>query len=218
MRLLQDIFTYAYRGSGKYILLVCVVLSLIAKLCGFAPLIGFFAWFVLAGYFCAVYFQMVLSTATGGKEAPEFPDLSNLWEDILWPMLQVGVVLLASFSPYLLYQFVENPHPTLSLALFGLGVVYFPMAVLAAMILGYTGAISPHIVLPSIIRGGWVYVLAIVLLLLIAIAESVIGTMLRDSPIIHILAMSFISAYSLMTNARILGVVYRERQEQLGWL
>lgn len=28
---------------------------------------------------------MIQSSATGGKEAPEFPDLSNLYDDILSP-------------------------------------------------------------------------------------------------------------------------------------
>jgi hypothetical protein len=30
--------------------------------------------------------------------------------------------------------------------------------------------------------------------------------------------MSGVGAYVLMTNARMLGVVYREREEELGWL
>jgi hypothetical protein len=30
--------------------------------------------------------------------------------------------------------------------------------------------------------------------------------------------MSVVSTYVMMTNARILGVVYRERQEDFGWL
>lgn len=46
----------------------------------------------------------------------------------------------------------------------------------------------------------------------------VIGTALRAQPLLHILVMSLIAGYTLMTNARILGVVYRERKEQLGWL
>jgi hypothetical protein len=30
--------------------------------------------------------------------------------------------------------------------------------------------------------------------------------------------MAIVGSYTLMTNARILGVVYRERKEELGWL
>jgi hypothetical protein len=50
------------------------------------------------------------------------------------------------------------------------------------MILGYTGAISPHTALLSIIRGGWVYLLAIVLLLLIAHFEIFPSIFMRKEP------------------------------------
>jgi hypothetical protein len=66
--------------------------------------------------------------------------------------------------------------------LFGLGFVSFPMALHAAMILGYTGAISPHTAFLSIIRGGWVYLLAIVLLLLIAHFEIFPAIPMRKKP------------------------------------
>ena len=34
MTILKDIATYAYRGSGKYIFLMCVILSIFAKVVG----------------------------------------------------------------------------------------------------------------------------------------------------------------------------------------
>lgn len=123
MHLLNDIFIYAWRGSGKYVLVTCVILSVISNVVTFVPMLGLVAWLLLSGYFSAIYFQLIQSSAVGGKEAPEFPDTSNLFEDFL--------------------------------------------------------------------AGHWI-----------------IGS----------LVMSAVGAYTLMTNARILGVVYRERQEELGWL
>ena len=218
--ILIDILTYACRGSGKYLLLTCMVLSIVASLAGIAPLVGPIAGLLVSAYFCAIYFQMIQSSATGGKEAPEFPDTANLIEDIIWPMLQVFVVFLVSFGPYFGYALAGGDHPSLPVAygLLGLGIIYFPMAMLAVVVLGYTGALSPRIVVPAVFRGGWLYWLGVIMLCLLYIGESLIEAALAGSLIFGTLVMSVVGAYTLMTNARILGVVYRERQDELGWL
>lgn len=221
MNILKDILTYAYRGSGKYVLVVCVVLSVVAKLAGIAPLVGPIAALLLSAYFCAIYFQMIQSSATGGKEAPEFPDTANFFEDIIWPMLQIFVVGIVSFGPFIGYSIWagdDHLNPLIGYGLLGLGGIYFPMAMLAVVVLGYTGALSPQIVIPAIFRGGWLYWVGVFMLCLLYIAGSFIEDALSGSLIIGTLVMSVVSAYTLMTNARILGVVYRERQDELGWL
>ncbi|MFT3992344.1 MAG: hypothetical protein QM680_13145 [Luteolibacter sp.] len=221
MNILKDILTYAYRGSGKYVLIVCVILSVVAKLAGIAPLLGPIATLLLSAYFCAIYFQMIQSSATGGKEAPEFPDTANIFEDIIWPMLQIFVVGLVSFGPlvgYSIWAGEDRFNSMVGYGLVGFGVVYFPMAMLAVVVLGYTGALSPHIVIPAIFRGGWLYWIGVLMLCLLYVSGSLIEDALAGSLIIGTLLMSLVSSYTLMTNARILGVVYRERQEELGWL
>lgn len=221
MNILKDILTFAWRGSGKYVLITCVVLSVIADLAGLAPLFGVIATLFLSGYFCAIYYQLIQSSATGGKEAPDFPDTANIFEDIIWPMLQIFVVALVSFGPFLGYIFWagdESTSPIIAYGLLGLGVVYFPMAILAVVILGYTGALSPHIVFPAIFRGGWIYWVGVFLLLVLYFVGAVVEDIFSGQIIIGHLIMAVVGSYTLMTNARILGVVYRERQEELGWL
>ncbi len=221
MPILFDIISFAFRGRGKYILIICVVLSLIAKLAGIAPLLGPIASILLSGYFCAVYFQLIQSTATGGKEAPDFPETSNIIEDIIWPMIQIIVVALVSFGPLIGYSIIADDldyNAFIGYALLGWGVIYFPMAILAVVVLGYTGAQGPHIVIPAIFRAGLLYWLAVFLLLFLYMGQSIISSMLSGQMIIGSLVMSFIGSYALMTNARILGIVYREKQEELNWL
>ena len=221
MNILIDILTFAWRGSGKYVLITCVVLSVIADLAGLAPLFGAIATLLLSGYFCAIYYQLIQSTATGGKEAPEFPDTSNIFEDIIWPMLQILVVAVVSFAPfvgYVIWAGDESANPIIAYGLLGLGVMYFPMAILAVVILGYTGALSPHIVFPAIFSGGWIYWVGVILLLALYFIGAVIEDIFSGQIIIGHLIMAVVGSYTLMTNARILGVVYRERQEELGWL
>lgn len=221
MHLLKDIFTYAYRGSGKYVLAVCIGLSVIASLVSFAPFLGAIASLLIGAYFCAVFFQLIRSTAIGGKEAPEFPETSNLFDDIILPMLQVFAVAAVSFGPALLYVMlapVSDSKEMIYLGLVGAGVIYFPMAMLSVVVLGYLGALSPHIVLPAILRAGWLYWLAVILLVLVYIAEVMLGKLLAGEIILGPLVMAVVTSYTLMTNARTLGVIYRERQEELNWL
>ena len=221
MNVVLDIVTYALRGSGKYILLFGAVLSVVRDLVSFAPLIGWIAALFLVGYFCAIYFEIIQTTATGGREAPAFPETSNIFSDLFWPMMQVIVVLLASFAPWLAYSILVDEdalNPLVVFGLLGLGVVYFPMAMLAVVVLGYMGAMSPHIVLPAIFRGGLLYWLSVFLLCLLYMAEVFIAALLSGHFIIGSLIMAAVGMYTLMTNGRILGIVYREREEELGWI
>lgn len=221
MNIFGDILTYAFRGSGKYVLITCVLLSIAADLAYFAPIVGLVASALLGGYFCALYFQLIQSSATGGKEAPEYPSTSNIFEDIIWPMLQIFMVALVSFGPwigYLIWVDVDRLSPAIDYGLLGFGILYFPMALLAVVVLGHLGALSPHIVIPAIYRGGWLYWVGVFMLCLLYYVKTIIWAAMAGKLIAGTLVMSIVGAYTLMTNARILGVVYREREEDLGWL
>lgn len=54
MNFFTDMVTYAYGGSGKYVLFLFALLSVVAHLVGFAPLVGIIATVLLAGYFVPV--------------------------------------------------------------------------------------------------------------------------------------------------------------------
>jgi predicted neutral ceramidase superfamily lipid hydrolase len=220
MTLLGDIFSYAIRGNGKYMLVIGSVLSLVQALAANAPVIGFLALCILACYFCAYYFDVVQSTAAGGDSAPEFPSFSNMVTDIVWPAFQTLIVLFVSMSPLFWYVWFgpEEGSPGIHLLLAGLGITYFPMALLAIIILGRLGAMSPHIVLPSIVRAGGLYWLAVFLLLIIYLCEVTLGTVLADTFLVGPLIMAVVGMYSLLTNGRVMGVIYREKSEELNWL
>ena len=89
---------------------------------------------------------------------------------------------------------------------------------MGVVVLGYFGAISPHIVIPAIVRAGGVYWLAVSVLAMLYLGQSFLAGMLDGWPIIGTLIMSIASMYLLMTNGRILGIIYRERREQMNWI
>lgn len=221
MHLLKDIFTYAYRGSGKYILLLGAGLHIAYFLVQYAPLIGIVATLCMLSYLLATYFQIIVSTATGEKEAPEFPGLSDLFEDIIAPFFRMIGIGLICFSPAIAYAAMVGfmgAHSIVIMLLLLLGLAYFPMAVLAVAMLGHISAALPHIIFPSLYRAGWIYWLGILLIAILYIAERILSLLFPGDVFYGILLFSLTGMYIMMTNGRILGLVYREREEELGWL
>ena len=219
--ILADILSYAFRGTGKYIFIVCVVLSLMSDLTALAfPLLGLIAGFLIFGYFCAIYFQFIQTTAAGSAEAPHFPEISDIFGDIITPAIQVIGVLLISHVPLIVAVFsmgLDDLRPEVVYAMLGLGVVYFPMAMLAVCVLGSLTAASPHIVIPAIVRSGGLYWLAVGMLCLLYLAAGQVHSHLEGQLLVGTLVNAIVGTYVLMTNARLLGTIYREREEQLDW-
>ena len=221
MGIVQDIFTYPFRGSGKYMILFGTLLAVIAEIVKFAPLFGGIASILLAAYLAATYFEIIETTATGSDEAPMFPNVTSFWEDAIWPFLKSLIVALVSFSPVLAYGWMTDPDEIQPAAVFGLlalGAIYFPMAMLAVVVLGYLGALSPHIVIPSLIRAGGLYWLAVFLIVLIFLAEAFLGGLLEGVPVAGTLVLAGIGIVAMMLNGRTLGIIYRERREEMGWI
>lgn len=225
MKILLDILSYPWRGSGKYMLIICAGLSVAATLAGLAPFIGGIASLILAGYFCALFFRLVETSASGAAEAPDFPEVSHLMQDIIVPMLRTLAVGLISFGPALLYLLWAGPRQEDSLVanlLLALGTIYAPMALLAVAVRDDSTSLSPHIVLPAIFRGGWVYWVAVLYTVLqyvvqLYLERQLTGPMTVGQMLLSHLTLSFAEAYLLMAHARALGLVYQVRGEKLGW-
>ncbi len=221
MKIILDITTYPFRGNGKYILIIGAILSVVSDIVSFAPTLGFMAGIILSGYFCAVYFDIINSSAVGDEEAPDFPEITSFVEDVMEPLLHVVAVAIASFAPWVAYLLlIDDPLNNLP-AYYGLlafGIIYFPMAMLAVVILGSLVGLSPHIVIPAIFRGGFTYWIAVMLLALLYAIQLFTSTLLDGHFIAGTLSMALIGMFTLMANGRMLGIFYRKREDQLDWI
>lgn len=77
---------------------------------------------------------------------------------------------------------------------------------------------SPHIVIPAIFRGGWLYWVAVLLIGLLYFAEVLVSAAFAGHLIVGTLIAALLGMFTLMTSGRMLGVVYRDREEKLDWL
>lgn len=222
MKNFLDIATYSFRGNGKYVLFFGAIISVITDIVSFAGgLISLIAVVLLSGYICAVFFDIINSTATGNTEAPDFPDVSSVMDDVFEPFVHVIAVLLVSFGPWIAYQYFSDElliNDAIFYGLLGFGVIYFPMAMLAVVILGRLGGMSPHIVIPAIFRGGWLYWIAVVMLCLLYFVKITTNSMFEGRFILGSLIAAVLGMFTIMTSGRILGIVFRDREEELGWL
>src|SRR6185436_10865113 len=100
-------------------------------------------------------------------DLPDFPDITEFWSDIVVPFLLFTGTFVVSFAPALAIAVEmrgsEMFWPAV-IATIGFGIFYFPMALLAVAVTDNFLALSPHVVVPSIVRVFPPYLVACVVL------------------------------------------------------
>lgn len=217
--MIADALSYPFRGAGLFILILGTVAALLLQLASFVPILGFLAIVLLFGYFTAYYYQVLQHTATGSDAEPDWPDVSDFWDDLIRPLLQViGVLIVANLPWALAIAFTGSPDSPISLVARIFGMFYFPMALLAVVVLGHLGGANPLLVIPSILRTfpGYAVVAAIAILLPFGIDLIIDAT--EETPWIAWGVSTFLSLYLITTHARLLGLFYRRKEEALDWI
>src|SRR5215471_18837982 len=189
---LPGAFAYPVRGSGLLVLIVATLIFAALKFGanvfggGFISMVALFrlslraglAWswwglmlqvFVL-GYLFSYMQAVIHSTAVGDNEMPALPTMTNFWEDILLPCLQLIALTLICFLPAIVvgWMLLSSDDPgalgKLFIGTLIFGGVYFPMAFLAVAMLDSVVAANPLQVLPSIGKVPLEYLVTLVLL------------------------------------------------------
>lgn len=219
--LFKDSFRYPFRENGRMILIWGTILSGIPALTAWIPMIGPIVSLLIGAYLCAVFFEVMVTTATGSDDCSGFPDLSDILEDLIMPFIKIVAALLVSFLPYLILLFSLSDSALfqpLSYLLIVFGIAYFPMAILAVGILHTFTALSPHIVVPAIKDAGGFYWVIVGILILVFVLESVVEAIFGDFFFLGVVTSAFIGMLALMINGRLIGLLYRNREEELGWV
>ncbi len=226
-RELPRAFAYPFSGSSGWIILFCgTVMVFMRHVVGIVPLLGWIAYVLLTGYLFAYLFSVVRDSAIGEKDVAEFPSISDAWEDLLMPVCRVVGTFLGCQLPAVgaavalgtsghLEQWVWLP-----LALAGVGLFCFPMSLLTVVIFNsVAAALNPAHILPSVARVFPRYLVIVMLLFGTLVAITLLGE-LAIYILGDLLAMplvAFLGFYSLIVQARILGLIYRTNEEALGW-
>ena len=219
-------FKYPLRGNGLILLIIGTILYALMdaflgtriRMLNFYHLIAKIIAFVLGyGYLFAYMQRIVTSSASGEDEPPEWPEVSDISSDVIRPFWQLTFTIVVAFLPAFFVAEYLGPIPgQLANAL---GIVYFPMALLAvAMADSYTG-LNPVYVASSIMKIPKQYFLTC----LIFVGINLMWTNLRhdiyqiDIAFLPQVCYWFAYLYVLIVGMRILGCLYFLNRRQLGW-
>jgi len=176
------------------------------------------------GYLANYLRRVVTSTAMGEQAPPDWPELTDFSGDILSPLFQLAVTVLACLGPAIIVgMFVEGNETwgqAAVLAASGLGAIYFPMAFLAVAMFDSLAALNPLLIAPSIAKVPGQYLLTVALLGIVLAVQWSGDYFLREIipiPIVPSVISTLIGLYLLMVEARVLGLLYLLNQERLAW-
>ena len=218
-------WAYPFRREGSIIMVTGAVFFAIAAFAqGFLFLIGLFIYISTTGYFMAYAQKVVQTSAQGEDDPPTWPDVSDFYADIIQPFLQAAalfvVYLLPVFIPIILAFTQEQPLFFLGAVALGLAAAFMmPMAWLAISMTESMVGLSPHIVIPSILRIPGHYMLIVIELIVLVCINVGLELLFNyfSIPIITSLITSFLSVYFMMVICRLLGSLYFLNRNRLGW-
>jgi hypothetical protein len=224
-------FAYPFKGAGV-IILICATVAYSALKFVRGGLFGIFISIgVVGGIF--LFMQNIIHTTTSDEnEDIGFPDFSGTFG----AALQLAVIFLASFwllTGLTVAKFFDVDIPVEALiASRILGLIYFPMALLAVAMKDSPLAANPLVVLPAMLKAPVEYGIT-VLFLLAVYAVGVVGEMWSSSAGHSMMftknmstffedagiecALALVRVYLLCVTMRLLGLFYNASKEKLGW-
>jgi hypothetical protein len=218
-------FVYPFNKSGSIMLIIGSILFVVLDFLGS---FSFYLQIVGIGYLFAFMQKIISHSAQGEDELPPWPELTDFVSDILLPSLMLAGVFVVSLAPGLLLLFFGRDNPmlaVLAIPVFVIGALYLPMALLAVAVSDNFLALSPHIVLPSMIKVFLPYAVTFIVLAVLSgvrigagIGEALVPIQEVPWKIAATLMMGFVSLYVLTVQMRILGLLFRAYRDRLGWL
>jgi len=232
-RLLTSAFAYPLRGSGWMLILggtsLLVLVDLALSFAGFAGILGLLAMLILSlfggGYIFSYLKSVILTSAQGSDEMPDWPDFNDWGTDVILPFFQCLGLLTFCFGPtlgLLVYAGLQG-NSQLAIGAIGLGLLgvgYFPMAMLGVSMFDGLVGLSPAVVAPSIVIVLGHYVVATAVLVTISTAGAALVVLMEwlvPVPVVSGLLGYPVFFYAIVVESRILGVLYRTNEPRLGW-
>ena len=228
---LAGAFGYPLKGAG-IIIIVCATVAFAALSFVSGGLFGIFISIAIYGGIFLFMQNIIHTTTSDENEDMNFPDFSGTFG----AFIQLVVVFLASFwlwTGLTVAKFFDVEIPVEALiASRILGLIYFPMALLAVAMKDSPLAANPLVVLPAMMKAPIEYFIT-VLFLLAVYGVSTVGDMLSSSAGKGMMmtkdmstffvdagikcALGLVSVYLLCVTMRLLGLFYNASKQKLGW-
>ena len=186
----------------------------------YAFIAGMVGYIFVGGFLASFMMKIVSQTADGEVDFPDWPDLSDWWDDIAGPMFRLVAVTLVSFGPavvYIVLSIRSGVSFPVAGALVLMGALYQPMALIAISILRTARALSPLHIIPAIAKAPLDYSVACGGLLLI-LAVKAVSSWINFIPVVGTLLGNFVMLYLLVVEMRLLGLLYYSNRDKFDWI
>lgn len=215
---LPGALVYPFTGNGVILFLAGTVFFVVA---GYLPLIGL----LFSGYLFNYAKRIVSASAEGNPKPPDWPDFTNWFDDLIMPWLQFLALAALAFGPALIVWSVFPPEQvTTRIAVFvaalTFGAVLAPMGMLALSMFDHFGALNPVSLTWSILRVPGPYLVAagaFEFILLVNVFAKPWVYRLIPLPFLPALVSGFLNLYFIAVSMRILGLLYANHKDELGW-
>lgn len=216
-------FKYPFSGNGLILLVAGTIFyGLLDALLG-APKVAIVFFFSIAvfvmmyGYLFA-YLQRIVTTSSNGEmEPPDWPEVTEIQQDIVQPFLQLLVVQAIAIVPSWVTASFLGPFPGYFVLV--LGLIYFPMALLSVLISDSFSGLNPVFVLSSIMKAPKPYIGACIAFGMLYVMYGFVRHALYAMriPFAPYFFYWFLFLLALMISMRILGMFYYLNRKALDW-
>jgi len=213
--------SYPFLGPGKYMILVAaIVLSVLDFLAQWMlGIVALFAWLLVTAYVYAYLFKVIGRSAAGDDQPPDWPDVTT--EEVWRPLYLCLVTTVFAMLPciaYLVWSVWEDEYDGgVMLALAIPGLIYLPMALLSVSLHDTPRALSPLLVIRSIVKVLPSYIPACALLMGVVYWESRMSDVVARLTFIGTLLSNALWLYLVMVVGHVLGLIYLHNERRLGW-
>ncbi len=200
---LSDCWSYALRGNGLWILGTTALFLFVSKLV-LLPI-----WIFYYSYMLAYGKKMVLFSADGDRDMPDWPDYTNLFDDIVTPLFQYIFCLLICFGPTCFFLYSSYSSLFLAIPLAVLGSLYLPICLLSvSMHDSALAGLNFHKLIPLIWEIGVDYLFAVLLMFGSFAVVNLLPPVLGDIPLVGTVIIDLVAFYLFITTANLLGLLY----------
>jgi DNA-directed RNA polymerase subunit RPC12/RpoP len=226
-----SLFTFPVQGNGIWILVLGTpVLAFVefGRKLGLGITLAIGAGSVFC-YFGMLMMDVIRTTAVDDKAGIEWPNsIAEVGPFMLTSLAVFGPSLLCAIMPFAFFlpEAVRDLlEPTTWILLSGVlalaALLYYPMALLAASMSSSLATVNPLVVVPAIFRVFFQYLLVLVILgVMVALRHTMAAVLVRlpmKWRIGEFLPVEFITLYSFLVSARLLGLLYFCNSKKLAW-
>lgn len=210
-------FAYPFKGQGGVMLVLGAIFLAMSGLLFQIPIIGWGFLALTTSYMVAFLNKIIFRTTLGGDEAPEWPELARLWENVFKPFVLVCVAAAITAGPAAGIYFATGATGPIFWLLAVGGGLLLPMGIACLAVTGSALTLNPFLWLATIAKVPGDYLFACALFFT-AVGMKLVGAQLAAQiPYVGLGVESLLLLYFLMVEMRILGLTLRANRTEIGW-